>query len=63
MLNFGKIQEILGKESDSLLGFKNPKVSKDQLHLPGPDFVDRIFRDSDRSPKVLRSLQAMYGAG
>ncbi|MGZ3706653.1 MAG: class I fructose-bisphosphate aldolase [Bdellovibrionota bacterium] len=62
-MNFGKIQEILGKESDSLLGFKNPKVSKDQLHLPGPDFVDRIFRDSDRSPKVLRSLQAMYGAG
>ncbi len=63
MLNFGKIQELLGKDSESLLGFKNPKVGKEQLHLPGPDFVDRIFRDSDRNPQVLRSLQAMYGTG
>lgn len=63
MLNYAKIQEQLGKESESLLGFKNPKVNKDTLHLPGPDFVDRIFKDSDRSPQVLRSLQAMYGHG
>ena len=63
MLNYGKIQEHLGKDAESLLGFKNPKVAKETLHLPGPDFVDRIFRDSDRSPAVLRSLQAMYSAG
>ena len=44
MLNFGKIQEILGKHGDSLIGFKNPKVSKDSLHLPGSDFIDRIFQ-------------------
>ncbi|HEY8278504.1 MAG TPA: class I fructose-bisphosphate aldolase [Bdellovibrionota bacterium] len=62
-MNYAKIQEVLGKDSSSLLGFKNPKVSKDQLHLPGSDWVERIFRDSDRSPQVLRSLQAMYGAG
>ena len=63
MLNYGKIQELLGKDADGLLGFKNPKVAKETLHLPGPDFVDRIFRDSDRSPAVLRSLQSMYGHG
>jgi fructose-bisphosphate aldolase, class I len=63
VLNYAKIQELLGKDSEGLLGFKNPKVSKEQLHLPGPDFVDRIFKDSDRSPQVLRSLQAMYGSG
>lgn len=63
MLNYGKIQEVLGKDAESLLGFKNPKISKDTLHLPGADFVDRIFKNSDRNPQVLRSLQAMYGAG
>ncbi len=63
MLNYGKIQELLGKDADTLLGFKNPKVAKETLHLPGPDFVDRIFKDSDRNPQVLRSLQAMYGTG
>lgn len=63
MLTYAKIQELLGKESESLLGFKNPKVAKESLHLPGPDFVDRIFKDSDRSAPVLRSLQAMYGTG
>ena len=41
MLAYGKIQELLGTDSENLLGFKNPKVSKDQLHLPGADFVDR----------------------
>lgn len=63
MLNYGKIQELVGKDAEALLGFNNPKVSKDKLHLPGPDFVDRIFGISDRSPQVLRSLQAMYGSG
>jgi fructose-bisphosphate aldolase, class I len=63
MLSYGKIQETLGKESENLLGFSNPKISKDKLHLPSPDFVDRIFLASDRSPQVLRSLQTMYGTG
>jgi len=63
MLSYGKIQETLGKESENLLGFNNPKISKDKLHLPSPDFVDRIFLSSDRSPQVLRSLQTMYGTG
>lgn len=63
MLSYGKIQEALGKDADNLLGFQNPKIAKDQLHLPGADWVDRIFKNSDRNPQVLRSLQAMYGQG
>src|SRR5207342_3632458 len=38
-------------------------ISKDQLHLPGPDFVDRIWINSDRNPHVLRNLQLMYSTG
>ena len=57
------IQDHLGDEADSLLGFSDPKISKDQLHLPGPDWVDRVFGPSDRSIPVLRSLQQLYGTG
>ena len=42
------IQTYLGAKADSLLGFASPKISKDRLHIPGPDFVDRIFVPSDR---------------
>jgi fructose-bisphosphate aldolase, class I len=63
MMNYAKIQEVLGKEAENYLGFSKPKISKDKLHLPGPDFVDRIFVQTDRSPQVLRSLQAMFGTG
>jgi class I fructose-bisphosphate aldolase len=57
------IQTYLGAKADSLLGFKSPKISKDRLHLPGPDFVDRIWAPSDRSPRVLASLQRMFNTG
>ena len=63
MLNYGKIQELLGKDAEHLLGYNSPKVSKDKLILPGPDFVERVFVQSDRNPQVLRSLQTMYGTG
>lgn len=63
MLSYGKIQELLGHDAEDLLGFTEPKVAKEKLHLPGPDWVDRIFANSDRTPNVLRSLQAMYGTG
>ncbi|HRZ26862.1 MAG TPA: class I fructose-bisphosphate aldolase [Spirochaetota bacterium] len=56
------IRNILGKESAGLLTH-TCKVSKDMLHLPGPDFVDRIFMQSDRTPNVLRNMQAMYDHG
>src|SRR5258707_9079364 len=57
------IQTYLGAKADSLLGFKSPKISKERLHLPGPDFVDRIWSVSDRSPRVLASLQRMFNTG
>ena len=57
------IQTYLGAKAESLLGFNAPKISKDRLHLPGPDFVDRIWAPSDRSPRVLASLQRMFNTG
>ncbi|OZC02226.1 class I fructose-bisphosphate aldolase [Rubricoccus marinus] len=58
-----RIQELLGDEADDLLGFSNPKISKDQLHLPGPDFVSEVFGQSDRSIPVMRSLEQMFEHG
>ncbi len=52
----------LGDEAEDLLTHQ-AKVSKDLLHLPGPDWVERIFAQSDRSPQVLRSLQQLYSFG
>src|SRR4029077_17954612 len=57
------IQTYLGAKGDSLLGFSSPKISKDRLHLPGPDFVDRIWSVSDRSPRVIASLQRLFNTG
>ncbi len=56
------IESLLGKEADDLLTHK-AKVSKDLLHLPGPDFVDRVWLSSDRNPQVLRNLQTLYSTG
>ena len=58
-----KIVELLGNKAEYLLGHQSKTISKDQLHLPGPDFVDRIWTDSDRNPQVLRNLQLMYSNG
>ena len=57
-----KIQELLGKEADELLSYK-AKFPKEQLHLPGPDFVDRIHLQSDRSPNVLKNLNWILNKG
>ncbi|MEM7593388.1 MAG: class I fructose-bisphosphate aldolase [Cyanobacteria bacterium P01_A01_bin.83] len=56
------LESLLGNEADSLLNHK-AKVPKDMLHLPGSDFVDRIFGQSDRNSQVLRSLQQLYSTG
>jgi class I fructose-bisphosphate aldolase len=56
------IASWLGDEAEDLLTHQ-AKVSKDLLHLPGPDWVDRIFAQTDRSPQVLRSLQQLYSSG
>ncbi|KAB2847111.1 MAG: class I fructose-bisphosphate aldolase [Ignavibacteriota bacterium] len=60
MLN--KIKELLGNEADSLLSYK-AKFPKEQLNLPGPDFVDRIFAQTDRNINVLRNLQWIFKSG
>ena len=57
-----KLQELLGKDADSLLTYK-AKFPKEQLHLPGPDFVDRIFAQTDRNINVLKNLQWIYSSG
>ncbi|MEH2299797.1 MAG: class I fructose-bisphosphate aldolase [Nostoc sp.] len=56
------IESLLGKEAEDLLTYK-AKVSRDLIHLPGPDFVDRIWINSDRNPQVLRNLQLLYSTG
>ncbi|HEU4782393.1 MAG TPA: hypothetical protein VFS83_03540, partial [Ktedonobacterales bacterium] len=58
-----QIRELLGDEADSLLGHTAETISRDNLYLPGPDFIDRVWLDSDRTVPVLRSLQTLYGNG
>ena len=58
-----QIAQLLGDKADFLLNFKNPKISKDRLHVPGPDFVDRIYSLSDRNNRVLGNLQRMFNHG
>lgn len=57
------VTELLGKDAESLLTHKSKTILKDQLHLPGADFVDRIFTISNRNTQTLRSLQAMFDRG
>ena len=58
-----KIEQCLGDKAEYLLGFKNPKISRERLHLPGPDTVDRLYAGSDRNNRVLHSLQRIIGNG
>lgn len=58
-----KVEELLGAEARTLLDHKSSAIPKSQLHLPGPDFVDRVCAQSDRPPAVLRSLQALIDHG
>src|SRR5205809_921042 len=59
----GRIKEILGSDADGLLSHQCKTISKDKLHLPGPDFIDRIHVGSDRPTRVLASLQALFKSG
>src|SRR5438045_8344264 len=58
-----KIEEILGGDAAALLEHKCETVPKEQLHLPGPDFVERIWKDSDRPTRVLRSFESLLDHG
>ena len=62
-MSYGRIQEILGDSAEGLLGFDSPKISRDRLHLPGGDFVDRIFGPSDRNIQTLMNLQTLFDHG
>ncbi|MEY2982692.1 MAG: class I fructose-bisphosphate aldolase [Planctomycetota bacterium] len=58
-----KIHDLLGADADDLLGYEAKGFSKDSIHVPGPDFVDRQVALSDRSPQVMRNFQAMLNHG
>lgn len=62
-MNFSHIQELLGDEAQSLLGYSCKGIPASTLALPGPDFVDRIWAQSDRNVQVLRSLQTLFDTG
>jgi len=62
-LTAGKIDTYLGSKAEYLLGFKSPKIPKERLHLPGPDFVDRVWVASDRNVRVLTNLQRIFKQG
>ncbi len=56
------ISELLGKDQDELLNH-HAVFSKEQLHLPGPDFIERVVSQTDRSPVVMRNLQTIFAHG
>jgi fructose-bisphosphate aldolase, class I len=57
------IEKHLAGQAEYLLNYKSPKISKDHLHLPGPDLVDRIFAPTNRNNRVLSNLQRLFGHG
>src|SRR6187402_2727676 len=63
MSDLATIQKYLGEKSSYYLEHQSKTVKKEKLHLPSPNFIDEVTSLSDRSPRVLRSLQAMYGNG
>lgn len=62
-LSLSRIEELLGQDSNNLLGHVSKTVDKSQLHLPGPDFMERVWLHSNRSPQVIRSLGQIYNSG
>lgn len=62
-VDHSKIREMLGADADTLLNHTCTTIPKENVHLPGGDFIDRVWADSDRNPNVLRSLQSLYNTG
>src|SRR5688572_23177119 len=63
MSEYNRIQSILADKAEYLLGHTCQTISKDLLHTPSPDWVERIFAPSDRNLRVLRSIQTLLGQG
>src|SRR3972149_6950759 len=61
--NIDWVLELLGNEADSILSHKCKTIPKEQLHLPGPSFVDEVLVPSDRTPSVLRNMQLLFNTG
>jgi len=59
----GSIETYLGAKAEYFLGYKTPKIAKERLHLPGPDFIDRVWTLSDRNSRVLTNLNRMFRHG
>jgi len=57
------IEALLGADADSLLDHVCKGIPREVLHVPGPDFIDRVVAPSDRSPSVMRSMQQMFSHG
>ena len=62
-VDYSKIQEFLGADAETLLNHTTTTIPKENLSLPGADFIDRVWLDSDRTPAVLRSLQTLLSHG
>ena len=62
-MSHNKIAELLGKNAESLLNHQCKTISKESLQLPGKDFIDNAFKDTNRSTQVLRNLNAIYNHG
>src|ERR1700682_5503506 len=61
--SLSKLESILGNDAQDLLEHECKTIPKSQLHLPGPDFITRIFSTSDRPTRVLRSLESLFDHG
>jgi fructose-bisphosphate aldolase, class I len=62
-LTYQDIVEILGEDAGQLLDYNSPKISKEMIHAPGPDFIDRVYAGTNRSAQVLKSLASIFGHG
>ncbi len=62
-MNYPDIQQLLADHAQHLLGFDKPKIAKERLQIPGPDFVERVFSQSNRSQKVQEALQRVFNHG
>ena len=62
-MSIREIEQLVGDEGQSLLTHQCKTISKDLLHLPGPDFIDRVWINSDRPAPVLRNLQTLFDHG
>lgn len=61
--SIGEFEELLGSDAESLLGHSSNTIPADNLYLPGPNFVDDVYTQTDRNPQVLRSLQQLFNNG